>query len=208
MKERIRCKTCKTDVKPVAGNTEMIEGSNKTVCVMTEYACPSCNGIVEESDIVLSRFTLEECIEIHNRVKNAEPHPDLGHDYGKIGDVKKCRECNKITNVCTHAGLTYDIGNHKACDFCKTSGAYEGYDEAIGGGIMWSERIYDQVCKLFEKICERVPPTSDSIMEFERIVWFVDSIHDGDDKCSTKDYEMMIKDKFINKCAELGLIRK
>ena len=207
MKERTQCKTCKTDVKPVVKNADMIESVNGTVYMMTEYECPSCSGMIKESDISLSQFTLEDCVEIHDCVQNRKTHPDLRHDYEKIGDVKKCDNCGKITNVYTHAGLTSNIHSCKACDFCKTSGTW-GYDEAIGGGILWSERIYDEVCDLFEKICEKVPPTSDSIMEFERIIWFIDSIHDGDNKCSTKDYEMMIKDKFINKCAELRLIRK
>lgn len=65
--------------------------------------------------------------------------------------------------------------------------------------------VSDDVRNILKTIYEKVPIKSDSVLELDRLVWLVQNMSTAD--CSTRDYELLLTVEFINKCAELDLLR-
>ena len=221
MKERAYCKKCEKEVKP---DSEMVTNKPSKnveydVVCNTIYKCPDCNGVIPEKDVTLTKFNFNECLTVANCLQKAINHQDIIGDVDhKIGDIKKCRECGKVTDVVFYNGCLEHCSNTSStCSACYTgvtkkldnpdalkSVSKEDHDwmqECIE-----SEKMYKEVYSVVENIMSTTPPISDSVVELEKVTNTAREILDS--KYKIDEYELALENQFINKCAELDLIDK
>ena len=214
MKQRGFCITCKKKVKPDSttefktietDSTEIIERE-----AIHKYSCPICKGEINSKDVKLIQFTMKECLKVAKCLQDAKPHADvIGKIDMKIGDLKKCNKCGRITDVVGWTGcMEHDSNCSSTCEVCEV----EYYRDDLLPDECYSNveektfyKNYKETGKILNKVFEVAPPKNDSILEFERIVWFVFHLSK---KKSTLDIRNEIFDRFICKCGELGLITK
>ena len=233
MKERAYCKKCEKDIKPDSeikssklnkddpcSNNDMISVGDSNVVCSTEYTCPDCKSVILEKDVTVTSFKFNECLIVANCLQNAINHKDIIGDVGyKIGDIKKCKECGKITDVVMYNGcLDYCSNTHSSCSACYDgiSGKLEKECKSLESvakedrkwmkEVVESEKMYKEVYGVQTEIMSVSPPASDSVVELERVSEAVKTVIDG--KYKFEEYELAVEDQFINKCAELGLISK
>ena len=221
MKERAYCKTCEKDIKPDSEMkpSKLTDSDPCGVICSTIYTCPDCKNVIPEKDVSLINFNLNECLIVANCLQNAINHQDITGDVDcKIGDVKKCNKCGKITDVVMYNGCLEHCSNTtSSCSTC-----YEGITGKLDGDTeiksaskedrKWmlecveSEKMYKELHSILEDIMSATPPVSDSVVELEKVTNAVRYLLDY--KYKINEYELEVEQQFINKCAELGLVNK
>ena len=219
MKQRAYCKTCDGTVKP---DSEIVTRNSKDdSCYMTcdtKYSCPDCKGVIPEKDVKFQNFDFNECLTVVNCLQNANDHQDITGDVDcKVGDIKKCRECGRVTDVVMYNGCLEHCSNTSStCSVCyegvsekleKKGKSLESVAEENRGwmkDIIESEKMYKEVYGVQAEIMSVAPPASDSVMELEKVAEAVKAEIDG--KYKFEEYELAVESQFINTCAELGLI--
>lgn len=224
MKERTFCKTCKKDVRPIF----RWEPGDKLYSIA--YNCEICNTDISPLDVNELPFSFDECVEVAKCLEVGKSHPDYTEIDKKIGTIHTCEKCGKmldITNYCNSECLASETCEPEcSCSPCydtpeKEKEAYLQFEKlSISEAEYKKESVkYDlfelrkkKMLEIVNKIFEKAPPQSDSIFEFDRILWFITEIQlprsDDIDEAFLDDIEYrFLMDLFILKCTEIGITR-
>ena len=209
MEEKIYCNSCKMNVKVRhEGDYHQDPEDPSTVICDDTYYCKICECIIPEENFSYVGSPLEDAISMANCLKTGRNHPNILENVNvKIGDVKTCRECGRITDVINYDSmLLFDGNGGTVCSHCPNDlEKYENTGEDWADDYVESERMYAEIHALAEMIWSMDPPKSDSVFEMERIIYIIGEV--VGDKYKEAEYELALKHYFMNKCGELGLLR-
>ena len=203
MKYLSYCQKCEKEVKPVEDQPDDIrENAN--------FTCQTCNSVVDKPSPI--PFTLEEAVHAVKCLKNGKPHDESTRVNMRIGEVKRCDNCNTITDVVGYTGcLPADSNFSTSCIDCDCDDEMENCDcdcniEKAIKQSNETDAFYRQVRDIINQVCDVDPPVSDSMLEFDKMLWYVQNMHPDINK-STQDYSNAVEYAFLPKCAELGILR-
>lgn len=205
MKERAYCKTCKQNVRPILTTTG-------TFPFTVVYHCDTCVGNIDTKDIRVDSFSFEECMEIAKYLEDGKPHPDYPDVANKVGTLHKCKKCKTMLGIKNYCNADFITSQMTCCEglSCdKDDGLLvEKKSDADDLPTLRAQKILEIVNNIFEK----TPPQSDSIFEFDRILWFITEIQlPGnsiiDALFLAEDEYRLVMDLFMLKCTEIGITR-
>ena len=213
MKTRAYCKTCKKDVRPVSTIIN-------TPPYIISYKCETCASNINPADINVESLSFEECMEVAKCLEDGYPHPDYPDILNKVGTIHYCKKCKAVFGIKNYCNVDF-MASQMACSECPSyykkeeGGKIKGFCSEIEkklGVVDLATLRAQKIMEIINNIFEKTPPQSDSIFEFDRILWFITEIElprdDMIDELFLADDEYrMIMDVFMLKCTEIGVAR-
>jgi len=186
----------------------------------SKYKCTFCGAENQDGEgkSEWRPFTVEEALETAKCLQEARNHKlIIGNVDLKIGEIKKCRKCGKITDVVDYNGImSYEKNFSTQCDVCYKEDEYDDWFEHCGedgckmhDGLnvekLRAERDDFKVRRnIVKKIFEVAPPKNDGILELNRIIYMFSSMYGKD---NIGGAYIWVSDTFLKYCAEHGLLR-
>lgn len=158
--------------------------------------------------------TLLELIEDSKKLENGiKPESEVFDVDYKIGDIKNCHKCGNPTESVVYNGcMQFSKNCIVTCDKCyenpieKTEIPHK-HDKCCEQFCLEEHYLEEEIIRLrraiIKKILNAVKPTSDSILQYDKLCYITAGIfyHDGSD-----EWEFWLYHDFMNYCGLHGLL--
>ncbi len=150
------------------------------------------------------KWTLEEALEECKEMEKGKKH--MTEDYiAKVGTIRPCAKCGKPTDIITYTNYDMDWMSITHCSNCYENpfdkiqkchdlncGVHSKFNEKESFD---KEEDYLRLISEIKKMLNEVKPTSDSILEYDRICHLFGHSHPH---TKPADYDFFLYREFIN----------
>lgn len=178
-----------------------------------KYKCTNCGKTdsypLSEGNMV--SFTIDEIIQNVNDLKEGKDNKYLiGKVELKVGDIKKCEQCGRVTDVVKYNGLMDYCKNFSTMCVCRKKENDKDWFEECDDDFIDKDELrkekkdFRKRDEIIELIFDRYPPKNDGILELDRMAYMFGELYHG----SINDSRAFVFDDFMRYCAENNILTK